>query len=215
MATVNQAEHVFRMLNRPLWVVTAGDGSRQGGLIATWVTQASLAPDRPVICAGLAPNHFTTELVLASRSFAVHLLRKDQSAVAFPFCLASGRDVDKIKECRSQGIEFQQGTRPAPRLADCLAAMECDVYAHLHTGDRIYFWADVVATHLHESATNHTGSQDLAEPLCEHDFFQSATDVQLSRLRDDMEADIRQQRPWHETWRDNLPAICQLPERES
>lgn len=194
--------------------MTAGDGDRQGGLVATWVSQASLAPERPIICAGLAPNHFTTQLVLSSHGFAVHLLRKDQASVAFPFCLSSGRQVDKIAACREQGIAFKQSVVSAPLLVDCLAVMECQVFAKLHTGDRVYFWADVVTARdstLDSRGNNPDNRSALDEPLSEHDFFRSATAEQLSTLRRDMESDIRQQLPWHEQWRSALPEICQLP----
>lgn len=46
-------------LDREIWVVTAAAGARRGALTATWVSPVSVDPDRPMLLAGLAPNHFT------------------------------------------------------------------------------------------------------------------------------------------------------------
>ena len=47
---------VLRLVDRPLWIVTATDGARRGGLVATWVTQSSLDPRQPTMMAALAPE---------------------------------------------------------------------------------------------------------------------------------------------------------------
>src|SRR3954465_4170009 len=80
----------LRLIDRDLWIVTAHDGPRRGVLVATWVSVASIDPQRPVLLAGLGPNHFTTELVQASRSFGAHLLRPDQTELAWNFSRACG-----------------------------------------------------------------------------------------------------------------------------
>ena len=58
-----QVESIFRLVNREIWIVTAADGERRGGLAATWVSQASIDRDKPVVVIGIAPNHFTAELI--------------------------------------------------------------------------------------------------------------------------------------------------------
>ena len=36
-------ESVFRLVNREVWIVTAGHEQHRAGLVATWVLQASIA----------------------------------------------------------------------------------------------------------------------------------------------------------------------------
>ncbi len=63
---------------------------------ATWVSQGSIDPQRPVMVAGIAPNHFTAELIDASQCFALHLLNFDQTTMALDFAIGSGRTRDKL-----------------------------------------------------------------------------------------------------------------------
>src|SRR6478752_7569707 len=93
---LDEIDAALRLIARDLWIVTAHDGPRRGGLVATWVSAASIDRERPVLLAGLGPNHFTTELVQASRSFAAHLLRPDQTELAWNFARDSGRNRDKL-----------------------------------------------------------------------------------------------------------------------
>ena len=41
------ASALFRRLDREIWVVTARAGEGRGGLIATFVSQASIVPELP------------------------------------------------------------------------------------------------------------------------------------------------------------------------
>ena len=60
------ASTLFAWLGRELWLVTAQAGGRRGGLIATFVNQASIVPEMPRVLVGLARQHHTWELVEAS-----------------------------------------------------------------------------------------------------------------------------------------------------
>ena len=70
---IDLIEEVFGIVDREVWIVTATDGTRRGGLVATWVSQASIDREHPVVLIGIAPNHFTAELIDASRAFGLHL----------------------------------------------------------------------------------------------------------------------------------------------
>src|SRR5690349_2128480 len=89
-------DSLFRQLERELWVVTAHNGTRGGGLVATWVSQASIDPQTPTVATAIAVNHFTRELIDAGRSFGLHLLRPEQIDLVWRFAMSSGRDVDKL-----------------------------------------------------------------------------------------------------------------------
>src|SRR5439155_18481703 len=122
------------LLDREVWIVTAAQRPRRGGLVATWVSVASIDRQRPVLVMGLAPNHFTTELVQASRAFGAHLLRVDQTELAWNFARDSGRDRDKLAD-----LEIETYEAGSPILTDCLAWFDCRIFGRYDAGDRIYF----------------------------------------------------------------------------
>ncbi len=134
------ASALFRRLDRELWVVTTRSGERRGGLIATFVSQASLAPDLPRVVVGLANQHATSELVAASGVFALHLLGEERLDWVWRFGLASGRDREKF-----EGLETREEVTGVPLLPGSLAWMECRVEARLDTGDRTIYLAEVVS----------------------------------------------------------------------
>ena len=183
-------EQALKVVDRELWVVTTAAGSQRGGLVATWVSSASIDRERPVLLAGLAPNHFTAELVDHSQVVGLHLLRPDQMHLALNFALGSGRARDKFA-----GVDVRVGQTCAPLLNDCAAWFEGRVFARLATGDRTFYWLDVVAA----------GRQEKATIAREHDLFAAATAEQKAQLIADRDADVALQRPWHDAWRANLP----------
>lgn len=183
---VQTVDRAFRQLNRPVWIITAAAGSRRGGLVATWVSPASLDPQRPVLLAALAPNHFTTELIQASGAFAAHLLNPDEIGYAWRFGLSSGRNEDKFA-----GIEPQGAATGSPILGDVGTWLDCWVFKQHSAGDRILFWADVLAGKCESNA----------HPLGEQDLLGAATPEQKRKMRDNLLADIGFLRPLADVWR--------------
>src|SRR5436190_14102635 len=90
------ASALFAQVDRQLWLVTAAAGGRRGGLIATFVSEASIVPDLPRVLVGLARQHHTWELVEAGGAFALHLLSAEQLDLVYRFGLTSGRGADKL-----------------------------------------------------------------------------------------------------------------------
>jgi flavin reductase (DIM6/NTAB) family NADH-FMN oxidoreductase RutF len=130
---------VFALLDRELWLLTAAADGRRGGLIATFVSQASIAPEMPRVVVGLARQHYTWGLVEAARAFALHLLSEDQLDRVWRFGLESGRDRDKLA-----GLPVRTGATGALLLTDAPAFLECSVAAGWDSGDRTVYLADVV-----------------------------------------------------------------------
>src|SRR5580704_14379985 len=88
---------IFDQVDRPVWVVTArSDGMGTSGLLATWVMPSSIDRAMPMVTAALGRGNFTTELISRSGVFGLHLLRPDQTQLAFDFGTRSGRDHDKF-----------------------------------------------------------------------------------------------------------------------
>src|SRR5436189_5304308 len=136
-------------IDRELWLVTAGAGSRRGGLISSTVSRASIVAEVPRICLNLARQHFTWELVEASNTFAVHLLGEEHLEWIWRFGTQSGRTLDKFHD-----LSVGAGQTGSPLLFDALAWFECRVEARLDTGDGHIDLADVLV-----------GEQRLARPL--------------------------------------------------
>lgn len=187
-----EIDKIFRMANREVWIVTAGTPQRRGGLLATWVLQASLDRASPVLVAGIAPNHFTRELIDETGAFATHLLHQSQFDLALKFALQSGRNVDKLA-----GLRVSETETGSPVLKDALCWLDCRVFARLDTGDRVFFWADVIAGEQQENSP----------PLTEQELLKHADDEIRNRLIEDRDSDIEQQKPQHNEWRHNLPSL--------
>jgi flavin reductase (DIM6/NTAB) family NADH-FMN oxidoreductase RutF len=187
MSTFDAAaiDEVFRAVDRPVWVVTAADGARRGGLLATWVYQCSLDPACPMLLAGLAPHHFTTEVVRARGNLAVHLLPQDAVEVALRFAKSSGRDGDKLA-----GLAVTTGQSGAPILADCVGWLEGTVVTEHATGDRVFFWVRVAAGRLLRREA----------PLTERGLFAAASPADREALKANLRTDIELLRPARDRW---------------
>jgi flavin reductase (DIM6/NTAB) family NADH-FMN oxidoreductase RutF len=205
-AGLTAIDAALRLIDREVWVITAAAGKRRGGLVATWVSAASIDRERPVLMAGVAPNHFTAELIDASGVFAAHLLRPDQPDLAWNFARDSGRDRDKLADFATQCA--RQGP---PILVDCLAWYDCRVFNRYDAGDRLFYWADVVAAEVAAklrvpslaSGTSLTGDDTRSVPaaLRERAFISALTADQRQVLAADRAADIAVQSPRHARWR--------------
>ncbi len=180
-------DRLFRQVDREVWVVTAAHRERRGALLATWISQASIDPQRPFVLAGLAPNHFTTELIEAAGCFAIHLPSSDRAADVIDFAIGSGRDRDKLA-----GRALRIGATTAPQLDEFPWRLECRVVARLDGGDRIYFWGEGVGGSI--------GQGTSFAPLTEQQLIRAANREQLDQLRTNRELDAGLHGPWFERW---------------
>lgn len=183
---MSDATDLLDNMERELWIVTARAGRRAGGLVATFVSSASIAPEFPRVVVGLARQHHTWELVEASGAFALHLIDEAHIGWVWRFGLQSGRDADKL-----DGLAWHAGTTGSPLLDDALDWLDCRVESRLDTGDRTLYLADVLDSRA-----------DLpAKPLTVKRVLQLATPDQrqeLKRQRDeDAAIDAEAIRGWH------------------
>jgi flavin reductase (DIM6/NTAB) family NADH-FMN oxidoreductase RutF len=88
-------------------------------------------------------------------------------------------------------MSLATGSTGSPLLADCLASLECRVFARYDTGDRWYFWADIVA-----GEKRYDG-----QPLREQALMAAASDEQRQLLRQNRHEDSELLRPLHNRWR--------------
>jgi flavin reductase (DIM6/NTAB) family NADH-FMN oxidoreductase RutF len=137
---VNDAFELLERLNSELWVVTAKLGERSGGLIATFVSAASIAPECPRVVVGLAKQHATWELVEGSGAFGLHLIDETRVDWVWRFGLQTGRGRKKF-----DGLAWHEGPSGSPLLDEALAWLDCRVEARMDTGDRTIYLAEVIA----------------------------------------------------------------------
>jgi flavin reductase (DIM6/NTAB) family NADH-FMN oxidoreductase RutF len=133
------ASTLFAWLDREIWLVTALAGPRRGGMIATFVSQASIVPDLPRMLLGVSKAHHTWQLIEESGAFGLHLLGEDQLDLVWRFGLDTGRDSDKFA-----GLNFQGGTMGSPLLQTAVGWLDCRVEAKLDTGERTIYLAEVM-----------------------------------------------------------------------
>jgi flavin reductase (DIM6/NTAB) family NADH-FMN oxidoreductase RutF len=155
------AAELIALTDRELWLITAAAGDRRGGLIATFVSHASLAPGLPRLLIAVAKQHHTWQLIEASGAFAAHLLSEKNLELVWRFGLASGRDVDKF-----DGLAFETGRSGSPILGETLGWLDCRVETRLETGDRTVYVAEVLAAQrvLDESPLTAKRMIELAAP---------------------------------------------------
>jgi flavin reductase (DIM6/NTAB) family NADH-FMN oxidoreductase RutF len=127
------------VLDPTLWVVTSRDGASTGGLVATFVSTASIVREMPRVVVGIAKQHRTWGLIEASGAFALHLLGGEHVDLVSRFGLESGRSVDKLA-----GLGHRPGPSGSPILLAARGWLDCRVEDRLDTGDRTLYLAEVL-----------------------------------------------------------------------
>ena len=165
---------IMRLLDREIWLVTAADENRRGGLIATFVSQASIVPEAPRMVVGIARQHHTWQLIEASRRFTLHVLDETQIDWVWRFGLQTGHATDKFA-----GLPMLDAGNGAPRLPGVIAWLDCRVETSLDTGDRSIYLAEVTESRLDRAAS----------PLTLTRLLQLAPPERLAELRAGMQRD--------------------------
>ena len=183
---VDACGQVFKSMDRELWLITARAGDRQSGLIATFVSNASLVPTVPRVTVGLAKHHFTHELVQKSGAFCMHLIGEAHIDLVWRFGISSGREIDKLS-----GQLTTTSATGSPILAAAQAWLDCRVEAQLDTGDRTVFLAAVLDAHVAQPAS----------PLTVNRMLELAPADKLQQLKIAMERDIETDHKAINEWR--------------
>jgi len=161
---MSEIDEILRLLDREIWLVTAAHEHRRGGLIATFVSQASIVPESPRMLVGIAKQHHTHGLIEASRAFMLNLLDESHLDWVWRFGLESGHAGDKF-----EGMPVFQA----------VASLECRVETSMDTGDRTIYLAEVTAGRREKRTP----------PLTMKRLLQLASPEHLQKLRDGMMRD--------------------------
>lgn len=183
------AATLFAWLDREIWLVTAQANTRRGGLIATFVNQASIVPELPRMLVGLSRKHHTWELVEQSNAFVLHLLSEHHLDWVWRFGLESGLGQDKLHGLRLGGA----GTE-SPVLEDAIGWLDCRVEGRLDTGDRTVYLAEVVQS----------GVSAFSRPLTFQRLLQLAPPGQLSEMKRQLHHDSQIDAEAIRQWRSRL-----------
>lgn len=128
----------FDVLDHPVFALTTKSGAREDAMIATWIYDVSLVPDKGRVIVALTPDHLSTELILESRRFTVNVLAEGQHEYLPRFGLASGHDKNKLA-----GLELARTRSGLPILPGTCGYAECEVIDTLKAIDRVIFAAAV------------------------------------------------------------------------
>ena len=139
---------MFNRLDREIWLVTAQASDRRSGMIATFVSRASLVPTLPRITIGIAKHHYTHELIQASNAFCMHLIDEDHIDWVWHFGILSGREIDKLR-----GLANYASVTGSPILTGAPAWLDCRVETLMDTGDRTVYLANVLDAHMVQNST--------------------------------------------------------------
>ncbi len=86
------------------------------------------------------------------------------------------------------------GESGSPILTEALAWGDCSVFHQLDLGDRMLFWADILASKISSKES----------PLREQAFLASATPEQLKQLKESMSREIASSDLLSKSWRKSL-----------
>jgi flavin reductase (DIM6/NTAB) family NADH-FMN oxidoreductase RutF len=157
--------NILQMLDSDVWLITAAHEKQRAGLIATFVSSASIVPEAPRMLIGIAKQHHTWSVIEASRAFTLHLIDETQIDLVWRFGLQSGHDVDKFV-----GLS----------KIDAIAWLQCKVETSLDTGDRTIYVGEVVDARRERTAP----------PLTQKRLLELAPPERLRELRAGMTHDI-------------------------
>ncbi len=129
----------FALVDPQLWLISSAFENLRSGLIATFVTKASIVPDCPRFVIGLARQHETCRLVEESGSCVLHLFSQDKCEWVEQFGVPTGSQIDKFAQ-----VDIQTLKTGAPVLSEAIAAFDCQVEQSWSTGDRLLFLLQVV-----------------------------------------------------------------------
>ncbi len=133
-----------RSLVWPVCLVGATQNGQHNIMTAAWITQISANPLQLII--SIDKSRYTHNMISETGEFMVSILGSEQKEIAVVCGSRSGRNVDKVKQLKIETIPST--VVKVPRLAGCLANMECKVAAQYPAGNRTLFVGEVVAADI-------------------------------------------------------------------
>jgi len=130
-------------IDYPILIVTCAAGERREGCVVGFATQTSFDPPRFLVCISRANRTF--DLAVEADALAVHLVSREEIALAELFGGQTGDDVDKFQRCA-----WTAGPRGVPLLDACPSWFAGTVCDRQDLGDHVGHLLAPFAAH-HES----------------------------------------------------------------
>lgn len=185
-------EEALKCVDPQVWIVTARAGDESGGLVATFVTKASIVTGCPRFLVGLANHHHTWQLVERSRQCVLHAIGKEHFPWVLQLGLVSGKQAGGNK---LSGFELTTLATGSPVLANSLAAFDCQVETSLKTGDRTVYLLEVKDAFSRETSET---------PLRFSELWELLTSEQREQMTELFRQDQETDRMAIINWRANL-----------
>lgn len=135
----NQAKSdLLHKLTYGLYVMTSADGDERGGMLVTWVTQASFDP--PLLAVAVQNSAHTTGLIRKSGAFTLNFMADEQRKEAGAF----GKKYAKVGDKFADFPHHSGAATGSPILDDALGYLECRVTGWLAGGDHDVVLAEIV-----------------------------------------------------------------------
>ena len=131
-----------RLINcSPVILVTSSFKDKTNITTCAWSMPLSQNP--ALLAIALAKKHFSSELIKASSQFIVNI-PEWKLLDKVMFCgSTSGRDIDKFKEAKLT-IEKAHSLAKLPKIAECVACLECSLIETKEISDHYLFFGEVV-----------------------------------------------------------------------
>ncbi|MEV6335637.1 flavin reductase family protein [Nocardia vinacea] len=123
-------ESMVALSDAPVFIVTVAAGDERSGCLVGFASQVSIDPARFLIC--LSKNNRTYRTAMRAAHVSVHLVDRENLALAQLFGAETGDDVDKFSRCRWRG-----GPNGVPVLADAVAWFSGPILARNDFGDHV------------------------------------------------------------------------------
>ena len=133
---------LLHKLTYGLYVLTSADGAERGGMLVTWVTQASFDP--PLVAVAVQTNAHTTEVMKKSGTFALNFMADDQRKEAGAF----GKKFAKVGDKFSDFPIHPGAATASPILEGALGYLECRITGWLTGGDHDIALAEIVGAQV-------------------------------------------------------------------
>ncbi|WP_297214159.1 MULTISPECIES: flavin reductase family protein [Thermodesulfovibrio] len=136
-------ENFYRLLHPKVvfFLTSAGKNGEHNVMSCAWATPVSEEPPMIIVC--VAKSHYTAELIIEKREFAVNIPTKEMEKAIWICGSKSGRKVDKFKEAKLEKIKADHIS--APLIKNCAGWIECRLTQSIDVGECYAFIGEVLS----------------------------------------------------------------------
>jgi flavin reductase (DIM6/NTAB) family NADH-FMN oxidoreductase RutF len=137
---------LLNKLTYGLYVLTADSGAERGGMLVTWVMQASFDP--PMVVVAVQNTAHTTAVMKQSGAFAINFMSDEQRKQAGAF----GQEYAKAGDKLAKQAQHPGAATGSPILDGAIGYLECRIKGWMVGGDHDVALAEIVAAEITHDA---------------------------------------------------------------